>query len=139
MAWAPHQIKLVHVAKSAVKMDDDTYRALLERFGVASSKDRKLTLANYVETMDVFASLGFERRPAKRARKRPSTMGDPSRGPMLSKVEAILTEFRLPWDYADGIAKKVAGVDKVQWCNTRQLHSVLAALIYYQKRHGGPL
>lgn len=138
MAWAPHMVKLVHVAKAAVRMGDEEYRALLERFGAASSKDRKLTLADYNEAMQVFASLGFERRPAKRARKRPSTMGDPSRRPMFRKVEAILTEFRLPWDYADGIAKKVAGVDKVQWCNTRQLHSVLAALIYYQKRHGEP-
>jgi len=59
VSLTPHQIKLLHVARAKTRMDEDTYRALLSRYGVTSSKDPRLQPAHYREMMGFFADLGF--------------------------------------------------------------------------------
>jgi len=56
---------------------------------------------------------------------------------MVGKVKAILTDRRLPWSYADEIAKKRFGVDFVEWLEPGDLHKVVQMLAVYQKRQGG--
>ena len=46
MSLTPHMVKMLHVARSKVSMDEDTYRALLGRFGAKSSKDKVLQPAH---------------------------------------------------------------------------------------------
>ncbi len=41
----PIQIKLIHTLKGALSLDNDTYRAILAGYGVASSKDLSLSKA----------------------------------------------------------------------------------------------
>ena len=40
----PAQIKKIHILKSALKIDEDTYRAMLGGFGVKSSTSRAFTI-----------------------------------------------------------------------------------------------
>jgi hypothetical protein len=69
-------------------MDEDTYRALLGRYGAASSKDARLQPAHYREMMQVFASLGFA--PAKRA-------ATPGRAAPAQVAKITALEHALHW------------------------------------------
>ncbi len=57
----------------------------------------------------------------------------------MTKVEALLTDMRLPWDYADSIAKRMFGASvlRVDTLNGKQLRSVIAALMKRQMKTGG--
>ncbi|MEM5786907.1 MAG: phage protein GemA/Gp16 family protein, partial [Syntrophobacteraceae bacterium] len=57
---------------------------------------------------------------------------------MIRKIEAILTELRLPWSYADRMAKRMFGIDALRFCDPGQTYKLLQALCVYQKRKGGP-
>ncbi len=61
---------------------------------------------------------------------------DPDKGKMLKKIEAMLAEAKRPWAYAHSMAKKMAGVDRVQWCPPKQMHDIVSALMYDAVRHG---
>lgn len=47
----------------------------------------------------------------------------------MGKIEALLADNKLPWAYADGIAKQMFKVDKVDWLEREQLRKVVAALV----------
>jgi hypothetical protein len=51
------------------------------------------------------------------------------------KIHKTLSEMRLPWAYVDGMAYKMFGVDRVEWCQPDALRAIIAALIYHQSRH----
>jgi phage gp16-like protein len=55
--------------------------------------------------------------------------------PLLSKVGAILADMKLPWSYADSIAKQMHGIRFVEWCNPAQLHKIVAAMVINQRSH----
>ena len=89
MSLTPHQIQLLHVARAKTGMDEDTYRALLGRYGAASSKDAHLQGAHYREMMQAFESLGF-----KAAGRAPTTPGRAT-PKQLAKITAL--EYALNW------------------------------------------
>ena len=43
-----------------------------------------------------------------------------------------------PWEYADGMAKKMFKVEKLIWCTPQQLHKLVAALEYAKARATTP-
>jgi hypothetical protein len=58
---------------------------------------------------------------------------------LMTKVEALLTDMELPWDYADNIAKRMFGnsVLRVDTLDRRQMTAVITALVKRQQKHGG--
>jgi len=138
------QLAKIHVAKAQLKLSDDIYRGiLLELGGVDSSKD--LDEAGRARVLDHFRQLGFEygRGKSKSRGKafasypgRPTNMEDEDRGPMLRKIEALLTIGHKPWAYADGIARRVCKIQKVAWCRPDELHAVVGVLASNAKRYG---
>jgi len=123
----------IHIAKKQLGMDDKTYREMLFNitgFRSAADLDSKqrwavikhLKARNYRSQHKSAKASGMNRTTA------------PDRAPLLSKIGAILFHLSLPWSYADGMAKKMFGVDKARWLRPDQLHKVTAALIYHQKR-----
>ncbi|HOV99269.1 MAG TPA: regulatory protein GemA [Bacteroidota bacterium] len=60
------QIQLIHIAKSQLKLDDETYRAMLAGFGVESSKD--LDYSDAEKLLDQLRSAGFKISPKKNDR-----------------------------------------------------------------------
>ena len=123
------QKALIHIAKQKTGMSDQEYRDLLGSFGVASSKD--LTHGKFDSVMKHFKDLGFKQTPGK-PYKNLHPIGSKKR--LLHKIEAQITEMNLSWKYVDGMAKKMFGVDQVIWCVPQQLHAIVAALNYHQKR-----
>lgn len=122
------KIALIHVAKRKLGMDDAEYRAALLRVGVSSARD--LDGPKFAALMDHFERCGFLSR--RNTRTRVSVPQTKAR--ITAKIAAIREELGLSWAYVDGIAKKMHGVDAIEWCTPDQLHAVLKAMIYHQKR-----
>lgn len=113
----------VHVAKKQLALDDDTYRAMLRSVaGVESAKD--LTPEGAAKLLRHMERSGF--RPTKTAPRRPRVAG--SRGAQLSKIEALLADAGRPWDYVNGMVKRICKVDAIEFCDIEMLAKLIAAL-----------
>lgn len=123
----------IHIAKKQLGLNDETYREMLRNIdGVSSAAD--LDQRGRSKVLGHLRKLGFK--SAHRSAKA-SGMHRPAatdRAPMIAKIGAILSELKLPWCYADGIAKRMFRIDKVRWLEPKQLHKLVAALVYMQKR-----
>lgn len=126
----------IHVAKTQLGLDDETYRALLARVaGVRSAKD--LNKRQIGAVLAEFERLGFQPKPTKKAgRKAPKAA--PDRQAQIGKIEAFLAEAGRPWSYADAMALRMFKVERVEWLDADQLRRMITALTYDAKRHGRP-
>jgi phage gp16-like protein len=136
-------IKLVHAGARKLFRDDDLRRDWQrERTGHESCRDMSdADLENLVAELrrkGALDPLGASRRPPRRAGKRPNTPAP--RQPLIRKIEALLADkarrqgSTVPWSYADAIASRVCGVERVQWCTPKQLGQIVAALSADQRR-----
>jgi len=50
-----------------------------------------------------------------------------------SKIQALLLDNGYHWKYADGIARQMYSIDRVEWCTPEQLTSIISAI----NRHVG--
>jgi len=125
----------IHIAKAQLGLSDDEYRAILARTaGVSSAK--QLTNRNVGNVLHEFRRLGFVPKPAKKAgRKAPKPPA--TRQVVMGKVEALLADVGRPWGYADGMARHMFKVERVDWLDDAQLHKLMQALIIDARRHGG--
>ncbi|WP_124339807.1 gp16 family protein [Pseudomonas chlororaphis] len=126
----------IHIAKKDLGLDDDTYRALLVRVaGVRSAKD--LAPKQIGQVLAEFTRLGWQ--PSKvKAKGRKAPAPAPDRAKLIAKVEAFLAEAQRPWEYADGMAKRMFKVERAEWLDPAQLHKMVAALTYDARRNGRP-
>lgn len=130
------EIAIVHVAKKQLCLDDDTYRMTLRRVGVESSKN--LTQAQYRELMAHYEHCGFKVEPkTKKGVRRGRFKVTESKSELAGKIKALLADMELHDNYADGIAKQMFKREKVEWCDTKELHSIVVALIKKQRKQGG--
>ncbi|MEM7399290.1 MAG: regulatory protein GemA [Pseudomonadota bacterium] len=118
------ELAKIHIAKKQLGLSDADYRALLMSIAnVDSAAD--LDAAGRAHLLDHFQDLGFK----------PSFIGQPHNlhsGPnqrQLQKIGALLTEYTLPWSYANGIAKQMFHVERVAMCSSAQLGAVITALV----------
>jgi len=116
---------VIHIAKAQTGRTEEEYRAMLSRVGVASSKD--LTPAKFETVMREFKKLGFK---MKAKCSKPIN----SKQRLLGKIKMLSAAMGLSHKYADGIARKMFGVDLVAWCDADQLRKIVAALMYHKKR-----
>lgn len=126
----------IHIAKKDLGIDDDDYRNILWMLArVRSAKD--LDASGRAEILRHFRKLGWRE---KRRRRQPQVNNDHTghhgRDELLAKIEAQLADMGLAWGYADGIARRIAGVESVRWANPEQLRKIVAALSYEQKKRG---
>lgn len=117
----------IHIGRKALGIADDAYRAILsETFGVLSASalsDKQCAL--------VIAE--FERRGWRRGRgERIEARGKDSPG--LRKARALLADAGRNAEYGDALAKRIARVDRLEWCSDDQLRRVIAALEIDAKR-----
>lgn len=124
----------IKIAQKQLGMDDDAYRALLQRVaGVNSST--KLDDKGIDRVLAEMQRLGFQpTRPARAGRK---ATGSEDKQALLDKIDAMLAEAGLSSRYADGIATRMfsePGIDGKKptmihrACDARQLRAVIAAL-----------
>lgn len=141
----PIQIKLIHTLKGALSLDNDTYRAILAGYGVASSKDLSPSKAGLLlkdlEEKAIAAGVwkNKQKKPAKAWQPPQNMAGGESRALQLQKIEALLTIGKLPWSYADAIAKQMRLADKIAWVKAADLYRIITALTKKAQKEGWAL
>ncbi|WP_238913777.1 gp16 family protein [Achromobacter insolitus] len=131
MAWNKRAslIKLLHVARRSLGMDEDAYRqALVAATGKASAS--AMTLAELEKALSHFKRCGFVVVPAQKAGRRPRADSDQARlirhlwlslhgaGAVRDPSEAALAAW----------VKRETGVDAVQWLDIRQAGNCIEKL-----------
>jgi len=126
-------IRLIHVGKRDLSLDDDTYRAILQRFGGKSSS-AELTVAELETVLEHLRQSGFQIRTKTGSRK-----AMPSR-PLAQDAES--RKIRALWLFLHEIGvvknpseaalaayvKRMAGVDALQWLNSEQSERLIEAM-----------
>ncbi|MGH1577727.1 gp16 family protein [Planktotalea sp.] len=126
----------IHIAKKELRLDDETYRAVLTRVtGKSSSKDlggpqRKKVLAE-------LKRLGFK--PKSKFSKRPA-----SSKPYVRKVFGLWGELKRAGIWRDpdpqslrNFVKKMTGCDDPEWLEYHQASQVIEALKKMKERANG--
>lgn len=125
------EIAKIHCLRRDLKLDEDTYRDLLQSIaGVRSAGEldaagRRLV----IEAMKKDAGPDANRYPG-----RPHNADSRNARPEMTKLEALLANQKLPWAYADGIAEHMYKVKRVAWCTSDQLRGIITALVMRQKK-----
>ncbi|KPA90627.1 Mu-like prophage protein gp16 [Pseudomonas asplenii] len=129
------QLSKIHIAKKDLGLDDETYRALLKRVaGISSAKDIGPRQAAAV--LAEFERLGWQSTPKPKSKGRTVSNVAQGREKLVGKVNALLADADRPLEYADGMAKRMFQVERVEWLDAKQLGGIVAALTYDAQRHG---
>lgn len=126
-------ISRIHIAKNQLTMDDATYRAMLISATEVDSC-AKMSIQQLEATYKVMQKLGFKPKFSK-TKGKPKNFNSSSMPLMITKIEALLSSMQLPWAYADGIVKRMYGIERCAWVREpAQLKAVIAALHNLQKK-----
>lgn len=120
------ELAMIHMAKTQLGLDDDTYRDMLWTVArVRSAAD--LDWAGRKKVIDHLKAKGFK------GKRRPQPAEN--KAVLVSKIRALLIALgNKPDAYADGIARHMFKVERFEWCAPEQLRKIVAALQYQQKR-----
>lgn len=125
------ELGLIHAAKARLGLDDELYRDTLESLtGKRSTADMTAT-----ERAAVMQALGVKTQYKKWHKPRVSLPDD--RIKMVRKIYAMLGDR--PLEYVEAMLKQMFGdnaPDRLELATPAQLHKVVAALVYDQKRNG---
>lgn len=122
------ELAKIHIAKKQLGLDDETYRHMLWTIGrVNSSAD--LDHAGRKAVLEHLKSRGFT---TVNNNAKPTVAN--VKKPLISKIGALLADMKLPWTYADAVAKQMFKRDRLQWCNANELRGVVSALVKLQQK-----
>lgn len=138
------QLAAIHViAQKQLRLDDATYRELLARVSAQHGEPRRsaadMDAHQRAEVLNELRRLtGDGARQMRTATPPPD--GAPAQvreelAAMVAKVGALLAEAGRGWPYAHGMARRMFKVQRVEWLSAEQLHRLVSALVYDQKRH----
>lgn len=120
------ELAQIHVAKSQLGLDDETYRAMLWTVArVKSAAD--LDWAGRKKVIDHLKAKGFKIKGQQpRQAHKPLAL---SKTAIESKIGWQLGQLGKGWDYAYGVARRVVpGMDKFEFLSAAQLGDVSSAL-----------
>lgn len=125
------ELAQIHIAKSDLGLDEDTYRAvLMDVAGVDSAA--KLNAKQRQAVLERFKSKGWVN---KKQKGKPTKSVDSTKEPLMSKIGALLADMKLPWSYAHGIKKQMKFKPRrLEWCSKEQLQAIVVALIKHQEK-----
>lgn len=130
------QLATAHMIAARLSMDSDTYRDMLQRL----TGKRSMAKMDFRERRAVLDEL--RRLSGDTARHKSQAVPPPGEPKgvreeneaMLGKVAAILADLGCEWNYAHGIARKMFGIQRVEWLSSDQLHKLVSALTFHQRR-----
>lgn len=126
-------VKLIHVAKRDRRLDDDTYRQLLDNYtGLSSTKD--MSVKQLESVMGAFYGLGF-RRTFKKPGKITAT------DEQSKKIRSLWLEMFEAGFVRDSSERainayshRITGVGRLEWLGTDQASRVIETLKKWQRR-----
>ncbi|MCS3806733.1 phage gp16-like protein [Chromobacterium alkanivorans] len=126
-------IRLIHVAKRDLALDDDSYRAILQRIGKQASSS-KLTIPQLSQVLEYMKQAGFKVR--SKAGGRPLAKDCQSK-----MIRGIWLELACMEVVRNGseealatFVKRMAKVDTLQWLSTEQASLVIEHLKEWRQR-----
>lgn len=134
LAPSPGHIKKVHALKRALGLDDDTYRDILGRYGVTSSKDLTgQTMAaclDYLEALAVEAGVWQAQGGTLARKQRPGAASDAQ----VRLIKALWRQVsRQPTEKEratalDVFVRRITGKPKLAWCDHGNIQALVNAL-----------
>ncbi|HGX92279.1 MAG TPA: regulatory protein GemA [Candidatus Tenderia sp.] len=127
------QIQLIHIGKSQLGWDRETYECLLTDIaGQPCTSSKALTIEQRSQVLDRMKAKGFKL-TAKKGRAKPIN----AKAALVKKIQAQLISLgNLPDSYADAMAKRMFSVEMYTWLDVDDLRKIVAALTYQQNRSG---
>lgn len=124
----PHLIKLIHIGKSKLAMDEDTYRAMLLQIGNATSTTQ-MSISKLEAVLEHLKKCGFKIVPKKAGtlKRADDAQSKKIRALWLSLHD--LGEVKDPSEYAlSRYVKRITKVDHLSWINSVQASQVIETL-----------
>ncbi|EPF8142598.1 phage protein GemA/Gp16 family protein, partial [Providencia rettgeri] len=84
------------------------------------------------QVRDYLHDQGYPRKSKRKYGRRPNVPA--TREVILSKIEALLSEAKRPWSYAEAMAKHMFKREKIEWLTFDELSNLMKALIIDAKR-----
>ena len=121
------ELALIHVAAKQLGMDRECYEQMLWTLSrVKSAAD--LDWAGRKKVLDHLKAKGFK------IKSRPAPAK--SKAALVAKIRALLIAAgNRPDAYADGMARRMFGLARFDWCTHQQLGKLIAALAIDARRH----
>jgi phage gp16-like protein len=117
----------VHIAAKTLGLEDDAYRDMLEALtGQRSAGD--LSVKQLTLVIAALRKRGWDDADPRPERRKPKPRATPGCAPLLGKIEALLADAGRPWTYAMAMARRMYGLDKLEWAKPEQLRGIIAAL-----------
>ncbi len=134
------ELAQIHIAKAQLFLDEETYRAMLCAIGrVKSAAD--LGAAGRRQVLEHLKSRGFKARKSTqkvsldtRSEWAWVNSAAPDRQAMLRKIAVMLKADGREKAYVDAIAKQMFHVERIEFCPPDQLHRIVSALVFDQRR-----
>src|SRR5712664_1267641 len=133
------ELAQIHIAKKDLDIDDDTYRLMLRTIArVDSAAD--LNAEGRRQVIAHLKARGCKPRPGAKVQNSASSAWDwvnnaaPDRRDMLRKIAVMLKAAEREKTYADGIARNMFRIERVEFCAPDQLRRIVAALEYDRRR-----
>ncbi len=131
-------IRLIHVAKRDLSLDDETYRSILQRFGRKESSS-DLTVPELEQVLEHLKRSGFKVRSKGKPAKPKAVKAKPSR-PLAQDAES--KKIRALWLFLHELGavknpseealatyvKRIAGVDALQWISGEQAERLIETM-----------
>ncbi len=121
-------IRLIHVAKRELQMDDDTYRGVLLAIGNASSA-ADLSVSNLDRVLEHMKKCGFKVRPNNKPSRR---LADDPESKKIRALWLFLHELDVVRDPSEkalaAYVKRLTGVSALQWADGAQSLKLIEAL-----------
>ena len=120
-------LAMIHIAKKELGLDDETYRNMLWTVARVNSSGA-LDHAGRAAVLDHLKGCGWAHKT-----KAPDVAA--AKQKLIAKIHALLAEMKLPWEYAQGIAKQMYKRDQLQWCTPFELRGIITALVKRSDMH----
>lgn len=136
MPTIPKLIQLIHIAKSQLKLDEDTYRHMLTEIGGGKDSTKKMTKSELVGVFEHLKTLGFKTTPAKSAGK--VAQADDAQSRKIRSLWLTLHDLGAVRNSSEqALAKYVerqTGKSALQFISTKEASNVIENLKRWQER-----
>lgn len=112
-------IAKIHIAKTQLGLDEDSYRAILKQT-TGKTSTTQMSERELILVAKKMQRLGFVAKPKTTPK------------PLMQKLHAMLKSLKLSQAYADGIAQKMFNKN-VAYLNDSELYKVVQALAVHQR------
>lgn len=129
-------IRAVQAMRRKLDLDDDAYRDMVERLSADHGPAvRSAGDCNQAQLDAVAAELRQKLgQPARTWKGKPKAV-PLDREARMRKVEALLADQGREWEYAHALARRIAKVERLEFCDTTALGKIIAALEYDVRRN----